>query len=67
MQNKFVLSRGWQKLTAIGGGGGAEVVVEEEVMLLNPVLLLDPVATDTAEVTIVEAPPVETVELVPSA
>lgn len=67
MQNNFVLSRGWQKLTAVGGGGGAEVVVEEEVMLLNPVLLLDPVAKDTAEVTIVEGVSIETVELVSSA
>ena len=47
-------------MTAVGSDEDAEVVVEE-------VLLLDPVAVDEAEVAIVEAAPVEAVELASSA
>ena len=47
-------------MTAVGGDEDAEVAVEE-------VLLLDPVAVDEAEVAIVEAAPVEAVELASSA
>jgi hypothetical protein len=49
----------WQAVTAVGSDEDAEVVVEE-------VLLLDPVAVDEAEVAIVEAAPVEAVELASS-
>jgi hypothetical protein len=48
-------------VTAVGNDEVAEVVVEDEVLLLNPV------AVDEAEVTIVEAVPVEAVELASSA
>ena len=50
----------WQAVTAVGSDEDAEVVVEE-------VLLLDPVAVDEAEVAILEAAPVEAVELASSA
>lgn len=50
----------WQAVTAVGSDEDAEVAVEE-------VLLLDPVAVDEAEVAIVEAAPVEPVELASSA
>jgi hypothetical protein len=50
----------WQAVTAVGSDEDAEVVVEE-------VLLLDPVAVDEAEVAILEAAPVESVELASSA
>ena len=48
-------------MTAVGSDKDAEVVVEEIV------LLLDPVAVDEAEVAIVEAAPVEAVEMASSA
>jgi hypothetical protein len=51
----------WQRVTAVGSDDVAEVVVEEEV------LLLDPVAVDETEVAIIEAAPVEVVELASSA
>jgi hypothetical protein len=51
----------WQAVTAVGSDEDAEVVVEEIV------LLLDPVAVEEAEVAIVEAAPVEAVELASSA
>ena len=60
MQNSSVSPWVWQAVTAVGSDEDAEVVVEE-------VLLLDPVAIDEAEVAIVEAAPVETVELASSA
>ena len=47
-------------MTAVGSDEDAEVAVKE-------VLLLDPVAVDEAEVAIVEAAPVEAVELASSA
>ena len=60
MQNSSVSPWVWQAVTAVGSDEDAEVVVEE-------VLLLDPVAVDEAEVAIVEAAPVEAVELASSA
>ena len=60
MQNSSVSPWVWQAVTAVGSDEDAEVVVEE-------VLLLDPVAIDEAEVAIVEAAPVEAVELASSA
>lgn len=50
----------WQPLTAVGKEEDAVVVIEDEA------LLLDPVAVDEAEVAIVEAAPVEAVELASS-
>lgn len=60
MQNSSVSPWVWQAVTAVGSDEDAEVAVEE-------VLLLDPVAVDEAEVAIVEAAPVEAVELASSA
>jgi hypothetical protein len=59
MQNSSVSPWVWQAVTAVGSDEDAEVVVEE-------VLLLDPVAVDEAEIAIVEAAPVEAVELASS-